>query len=171
MRTWTMWFLKVLSDLSTMLILATCQLWLFILTLKLSSREWCYPVLFLLLLFWIFISSLVIYLPPSDSEVWTMLKDQPCSHLALLCGPLSSCVGFDGLFMDQSQIYASGSDIAKLQIHTSTCLRSLSHLDKCCHLKFNLFKTKLIPFLRSTSFPMPWFSVISLIGTILFLVS
>ena len=48
--------------------------------------------------------------------------------------------------MDQSQIYASGSDISKLQIHTSTFLRTLCHLDKCYHLKLDLSKAKLIPF-------------------------
>lgn len=140
-----MWFLNVLFDLSILLTLATHQLWLFILTLKLSSSSDATLLVSPSTFLNIFLFQ-VVYLPPSDPAVWTVFKNPPCSHLALLCGPLSSFICFDGFSMDQSQIYASGSDISKLQIHASTFLRTLCHLHKCYHLKLDLSKAKLIPF-------------------------
>lgn len=73
-----------------------------------------------------------------------MLKNQPCSDQAPLCGPLRSFICFDNCCMDESQIYVLGSDTSRLQTHISTWLRAICHSDKCYHLKFNLFKTKLI---------------------------
>lgn len=162
-----MWLLKALLDLGTLSYSSHVSTLVIYPHLNLSSIMLSYPVFpSTFLNASLFSRDLLASFRPES-------VDNACSHLALLCAPLSSFICFESFVMDESQIYVSDSDMSKLHIHIYTCLTA--HVIWINVVTWNSISLKPNSSISLGQHSLPlhdfFFFIISLIGTILFLVS